>query len=87
MRAASAFCPKPIAAVCELWAPQLEARDAEGRLQLIVGLEEFRQHLGGQLTITLIGGIGRGFEVHEMDAEVIAASLAELKGGQLQVAA
>jgi 3-dehydroquinate synthase len=56
-------------------------------LQLIVGLEEFRQHLGGQLTITLIGGIGRGFEVHEMDAEVIAASLAELKGGQLQVAA
>jgi 3-dehydroquinate synthase len=71
----------------ELWAPQLEARDADGRLQLIVGLEEFRQHLGGQLTITLIEGIGRGFEVHEMDAEVIAASLAELKGGQLQAAA
>jgi 3-dehydroquinate synthase len=71
----------------ELWAPQLEARDANGRLQLIVGLEEFRQHLGGQLTITLIEGIGRGFEVHEMDAEVIAASLAELKGGQLQAAA
>jgi 3-dehydroquinate synthase len=71
----------------ELWAPQLEARDADGRLQLIVGLEEFRQHLGGQLTITLIEGIGRGFEVHEMDAEVIAASLSELKGGQLQAAA
>jgi 3-dehydroquinate synthase len=71
----------------ELWAPQLEARDSDGRLQLIVGLEEFRQHLGGALTITLIEGIGRGFEVHEMDAEVIAASLAEMKGGQLQVAA
>jgi 3-dehydroquinate synthase len=71
----------------ELWAPQLEARDSDGRLQLIVGLEEFRQHLGGQLAITLIEGIGRGFEVHDMNAEVIAASLAELKGGQLQAAA
>jgi 3-dehydroquinate synthase len=71
----------------ELWAPQLEARDSDGRLQLIVGLEEFRQHLGGALTITLIEGIGRSFEVHEMDAEMIAASLAELKGGQLQAAA
>jgi 3-dehydroquinate synthase len=71
----------------ELWAPQLEARDNAGRLQLIVGLEEFRQHLGGALTITLIEAIGHGFEVHEIDAEVIAASLAELKGGQLQAAA
>lgn len=34
---------------------------------LFEGLREFREHLGGQLTITLLEGIGRGVEVHEID--------------------
>jgi 3-dehydroquinate synthase len=71
----------------ELWVPQLEARNDKGELLLVVGLEEFRQHLGGELIITLIEEIGRGFEVHEMEAGVIAASLAELKSGRLRAAA
>ena len=62
-----------------LWAPELESRGANGELQIVLGLEEFRQHLGGELTITLIEGIGDGFEVHEMDGAVIAASVGELK--------
>lgn len=35
--------------------------------QLLAGLEEFREHLGGKLTITLLREIGNGFEVHEID--------------------
>ena len=35
--------------------------------QLLEGLEEFREHLGGKLTVTLLRGIGEGFEVHEID--------------------
>lgn len=70
-----------------LWAPQLEARDSAGNLLVVVGLEEFRQHLGGELTITLLRGIGHGFEVHAMDAGVIAASIEELKHLPLQQAA
>ena len=35
------------------------------------GLEEFREHLGGRLTITLLDGLGRGVEVHEMEAPLI----------------
>ncbi|MFO0943743.1 MAG: 3-dehydroquinate synthase [Pirellulales bacterium] len=31
------------------------------------GLEEFRQHLGGRLTITLIQGIGSPIDVHSID--------------------
>jgi 3-dehydroquinate synthase len=31
------------------------------------GLEEFREHLGGQLTIMLLQKIGKGIEVHELD--------------------
>lgn len=35
--------------------------------ELYEGLEEFREHLGGVLTITLIGGIGIKKDVHQVD--------------------
>ena len=35
--------------------------------ELIKGLEEFREHLGGELTITMIEKIGEKFDVHEMN--------------------
>jgi 3-dehydroquinate synthase len=39
------------------------------------GLEEFREHLGGQLTIMLLHKIGKGTEVHELDySKVMQAS-------------
>ncbi|MCW5316042.1 3-dehydroquinate synthase [Nostoc sp. KVJ3] len=34
---------------------------------LFKGLTEFREHLGGNLTITLLERIGRGMEVHQVD--------------------
>lgn len=34
---------------------------------LFRGLTEFREHLGGELTITLLQGIGKSIEVHEVD--------------------
>jgi 3-dehydroquinate synthase len=34
---------------------------------LINGIEEFREHLGGKLTITLISEIGKKLDVHEID--------------------
>ncbi len=46
---------------------------------LILGLEEFREHLGGQLTIMLLTDIGRGIEVHEMDHTLISDAAAKLK--------
>ena len=38
---------------------------------VLKGLEEFREHLGGQLNITLLTAIGQGIEVHEMDVEIL----------------
>jgi len=35
---------------------------------LFAGLEEFRQHLGGRLTITMLEAVGRPLDVHEIDA-------------------
>lgn len=43
--------------------------------QIINGLEEFREHLGGKLTIMLLKSIGEGFEVHEMDKELVLKSI------------
>ena len=50
-----------------LWHPAMETRDEQGRLAILRGIEEFREHLGGELTITLLRDIGRGEEVHAMD--------------------
>jgi 3-dehydroquinate synthase len=57
----------------------LNANDA-GRLAVLAGLEEFAEHLGGELTITLLEKIGRGVEVHQMDEAKIVAAIHELKG-------
>ncbi|HEY9804262.1 MAG TPA: 3-dehydroquinate synthase [Leptolyngbyaceae cyanobacterium] len=37
---------------------------------LFPGLTEFREHLGGELTITLLQHIGKGIEVHEVDLSI-----------------
>ena len=42
--------------------------------QLVRGLEEFREHLGGGLTITLLRSIGQSVEVHAMDRAIVTAS-------------
>ncbi|HYF65139.1 MAG TPA: 3-dehydroquinate synthase [Herpetosiphonaceae bacterium] len=46
---------------------------------LLRGLQEFREHLGGRLTITLLAGIGRPFEAHEMDEDTIRRAIALLR--------
>jgi 3-dehydroquinate synthase len=51
-----------------IWHPALARRDEAGRPALLRGLEEFREHLGGELTVTLLTAIGTGHEVHEIDA-------------------
>ena len=58
-----------------LWSATLEQRSADGRRAVLAGLEEFREHLGGELTVTLLREIGRGEEVHAMRDDAIEASI------------
>lgn len=62
-------------------APEMTASlEDQGTSQSILhGLEEFREHLGGELTIMLLNGIGQGMEVHEMDEQTIIASMRVLQ--------
>jgi 3-dehydroquinate synthase len=69
----------------DLFANELLHADSEGALVVLTGLEEFREHLGGRLTITLLHEIGRGFEVHEMNATTVADSIRELEERHRQI--
>jgi 3-dehydroquinate synthase len=62
-----------------VWDSCLEERTPDGRLVLLDGLEQFREHLGGQLNVTLPAGIGSKCEVHDMDTGLIERSLAALR--------
>jgi 3-dehydroquinate synthase len=62
-----------------LWDPACALMRQDQRPRLLDGLSEFREHLGGELTVTLLAGIGKGVEVHEMRDELILQSLAWLR--------
>ena len=66
----------------ELFANELLHEDESGTFQIINGLEEFREHLGGELTITLLKALGQGFEVHEMNLPLVIESIHELHDRQ-----
>ncbi|WP_236652692.1 3-dehydroquinate synthase [Chitinophaga vietnamensis] len=53
-----------------VWHPLLQKQEGS-ESPVIAGLEEFREHLGGQLTISLLRAIGKGEEVHHMDTALL----------------
>jgi len=61
-----------------LWDTEL-ARSHAGELEMLRGIEEFREHLGGELTVTLLEGIGRSREVHTLDPVQIQRSVEWLR--------
>lgn len=53
----------------EITHPLLRPEDENA--PIISGLQEFREHLGGWLTVMLLNDIGQGVEVHELDFKLI----------------
>lgn len=68
----------------DLYANELQHVDSQSNLIVLNGLEEFREHLGGELTITLLRAVGQGFEVHEIDLPVMRESILELEQRESQ---
>lgn len=68
----------------ELYASELEEHisDLTHPRCIFHGLEAFREHLGGELTIMLLEDIGRGVEVHEVDLSVYRRAIASLRERQ-----
>ncbi|MES2733278.1 MAG: 3-dehydroquinate synthase [Bacteroidota bacterium] len=65
----------------ELHVPALSQNlEEENQVKSVLnGLVEFREHLGGQLTIMLLDKIGHGVEVHEMDRSRIIKAIQTLE--------
>ncbi|SHK96850.1 3-dehydroquinate synthase [Chitinophaga jiangningensis] len=64
-----------------VWHPLLERQGGQ-ESPVIAGLEEFREHLGGQLTVSLLRKIGQGEDVHEMNLEMLYKAAAITKSMQ-----
>lgn len=62
-----------------LWDDALDLRDPSGNLRVLEGLAEFREHLGGELTVTLLESAGKGIEVHAISEARVVASLEALR--------
>jgi 3-dehydroquinate synthase len=63
----------------DLFAGELLNAGSDGKPHVLTGLDEFCEHLGGELTITLLKEIGRGVEVHEMNQPKITEAIHELR--------
>ncbi len=67
----------------ELFANELLHVNSTGALLVLEGLQEFREHLGGELTITLLQAIGRGLEVHEVKVPLVIEAIHRLHKRQV----
>jgi 3-dehydroquinate synthase len=57
----------------------LEWRDANDKRRVLAGLDEFREHLGGRLTVLMIRDVGAGVDVHEIDPEIYGRCIDEAR--------
>ena len=62
-----------------LWHDSLNTTNENGELSVLQGLNDFREHLGGQLTITLLEDIGVGVEVNSIDHQLVRQAISWLK--------
>lgn len=62
-----------------LWHPALDFRDAQGECLVMGGIAEFREHLGGELSLTLLADLGRGVEVDTVDPAAMARAIEDLR--------
>jgi 3-dehydroquinate synthase len=63
----------------EIYHPALDWLEESGRRRIFGGLDEFREHLGGELTVLMLKNIGEGVDIHWIDNEIITSCIDELR--------
>jgi 3-dehydroquinate synthase len=63
----------------ELFANELLHLDPEHQPSVLKGLEDFREHLGGELTLTMLKDIGLGMEIHQVVPARMLDAISELR--------
>ncbi len=62
-----------------LWHAAMDLVDERGKRRMVLGLDEFRQHLGGELRIPMLREIGRVTEVAHIEEDALARALSWLR--------
>ncbi len=62
-----------------VWCDELTLRATDGKLAIMEGLRQFREHLGGALCVTLPHGLGNKTEVNEMDETLVEQAVQLLR--------
>lgn len=62
-----------------LWHPFLEKRENGKFLNIYNGLEEFRQHLGGKLTLIMPEHLGNSCQIHSISRDEVEQAVKEMK--------
>lgn len=62
-----------------IYHPALDWLDENDERRVLDGLDEFREHLGGQLTVLLLADIGKGIDAHQIDEHLLGDCINELK--------
>jgi 3-dehydroquinate synthase len=62
-----------------IYHPALDWLDEHGKRRVVDGLDEFREHLGGELTVLLLKDVGQGIDVHELDEVLLGQCVDELR--------
>ena len=62
-----------------LYHPALDWLDESGRRRVLNGLDEFQEHLGGELTVLLLEDVGLGVDIHQLDETLVGDCIAELR--------
>jgi 3-dehydroquinate synthase len=66
------------------WDARLDACAADGRRLVLDGIREFREHLGGDLTLMMLEELGRGREVRAIDEATVVRAIEWLRGRGLR---
>lgn len=69
-----------------LWDETLDLKDAHGRRAVLGGLEQFREHLGGELTLAMPDGLGARRDIASFDEALFEKALARLRRWRAPVA-
>ena len=62
-----------------VWYEEMDRRLGDGTPELLQGLDDFREHLGGELCVTFPDGIGAKQEIHDVDAGLMEECLARVR--------
>ena len=63
----------------DLWHSGLELAAPNNDWDIMQGLNDFKEHLGGELTITLLAAVGIGVEVHDIKPNLVLQAIQWLK--------